>query len=232
MQEIEQRCVSGQEQDQVPHSRSGPRSRESSSAHVSTETRYNSGNRAEHCEDSDRRRWSRQCSEVQQLQCIETSCMMPASRQTGKSMSLPSRIGPVPQAQVVQQTVATPQTHFIDRAVHIPLETWRQCRSTRKIQNTVVVPHGAVQRDEPVVQRQSQSSRRSTRLLRTPQAQFIPIAIQKCRRPWSSHRSSALRRSSMSQLRYNTKHHPSRQYRRCWRLRRIQYFDRVVDVLW
>ena len=82
MQEIEQRCVSGQEQDHVPHRRSGPRSRESSSAHVSTETRYNSGNRAEHYEDSDRRRWSRQCSEVQQLQCIEKVTEIPVLTQS------------------------------------------------------------------------------------------------------------------------------------------------------
>ena len=92
-------------------------------------------------------------------------------------MSLLSRIGPVPQSQVVQQTVATPQTHFIDRVVTL---LWRHGDSAdqpEKIQNTVEIPHGAIQGDEPVVRRQSQSSRRSTRLLRTPQAQFIPIAI-------------------------------------------------------
>ena len=63
--------------------------------------------------------------------------MMPATRQTRKSMFLLSRIEQVPQAQVAQQTVATPQTQFIDRDVTVSLVTQRQMPTSQKIQNTV-----------------------------------------------------------------------------------------------
>ena len=55
-------------------------------------------------------------------------------------MSLLSRIEQVPQAQVEQQTVATPQTQFVGRAVTIPLVTQRQVPTIQKISKTVEIP--------------------------------------------------------------------------------------------
>ena len=59
------------------------------------------------------------------------SCMLPATRRTGKSMSLLSK--------------TVPQTQFVDRAVNIPLETQRQVPTNWKIKKTVEMSHGAVQ---------------------------------------------------------------------------------------
>ena len=47
------------------------------------------------------------------------------------------------------------------------------------------------------------------------------LMIQPCRTPWSSHRSSTLRSSSLSQLSHNAKYQPSRQYTRWWRFLRV-----------
>ena len=48
--------------------------------------------------------------------------------------------------------------------------------------------------------------------------------------PWSSHRRSTLKGSSMSELRYNTKHQPSVQFRRQRRFQR-QQLDRPVVLI-
>ena len=62
---------------------------------------------------SDRRRWSRQCSEVQQLQFFDKVIKIPvlAQRQIPVEVDTPvGQVEQVPQAQVVQKTVAIPQT--------------------------------------------------------------------------------------------------------------------------
>ena len=79
-------------------------------------------------------------------------------------MFLLNRIEQDPQVQVVQQSVATPQTEFIDRAVNVLLVSQRQVPT---IYNTVEIPQAHF---IPVVIHD--------RCL--------------CKRSWSSHRSSTL----------------------------------------
>ena len=59
---------------------------------------------------------------------------------TRRSISLLGRIEQVPQAQVEQQTVATPRTKLIDRAVNVPLVTQRQMPTIEEIPKIVEIP--------------------------------------------------------------------------------------------
>ena len=99
---------------------------------------------------NDGRRWSRHCSEVQQLQFIDKVVKMYVLTQRQIPVEVGYPCSAVPQAQVVQKTVALTKTQYIDRSVDVPAgDEERQVQTIQRIQKTVV----------------------------TAQAQFIPVVM-------------------------------------------------------
>ena len=151
----------GWEQDQVPHSRSAPRSRPSHlpSTHViaGLPTTWAGGTTRQvqllnkdaiwTCQSmcNDRRRWPRQCSEVQQFQLVHRQghhnfCLDAETDPSGSKDSRFHSCSPLTMwSQVEQETVAISGTQFIDRAVNVPLVTQRRVLTIQKIQKTVEI---------------------------------------------------------------------------------------------
>ena len=94
---------------------------------------------------------------------------------------LVEQVEQAPQAQVVQKTVAIPQTQFIDRLVNVPLVTQRQVRTIQKIQKTLEIPQAKLEdelTDVPVVmQRQTSMIQKVATTAEILQMSFIDSRV-------------------------------------------------------
>ena len=112
----------------------------------------------------------RRLSEIYQLQHIEMEVHVPVEQASWQVDVFAEQDWQAPQAQVVQQSVAIPQTQSIDRAVKVLEVPQGQVPTIQEIQKTV----------------------------ETPKAQFLHVAIQRYVPKSSSRYNSAVATSSTS----------------------------------